>query len=144
SAERAPGGRLAPRPGHPPGLAWRRVARAVTEGDGAARAVHAPPGRGADSHADARACVGLRLRRAVERCRSVRAVPAAQDRPPLRPRGSRNGARGRLQIVDPDRLTAVPVRIRLAVLFAVATAATITVGGVVFVRSLESGLRSSL
>ncbi len=38
----------------------------------------------------------------------------------------------------------MPVRIRLAVLFAVATAATITVGGVVFVRSLESGLRSSL
>src|SRR3954471_9021415 len=66
--------------------AGRHRARPVGQGVRTARAVPAPPGRGADPHADPRARVGLRLRRRVQRRRPVRAVPAPQGRPAVRRR----------------------------------------------------------
>ena len=62
----------------------REVRRPEPEGVRAARAVHAPPGRGAEPDRDARARLGLRVRRDLERHRRLRALPAREDRPPVR------------------------------------------------------------
>ena len=74
--------------------AWRGSTElALAEGDGPARAVHAPRRRGDHPHPDPRARLGLRVRRALERRRSVRRLPPQEDRqavrtprPPDRPR----------------------------------------------------------
>src|SRR5205807_3961935 len=85
----------------------------------AAGGVHEPPRRGALARGAARACVGSRLREPLEHRRRVRALPAREDRPAVRPSWHRNGARLRL---SPERrwwrLRRLPWRLRLTLTFA--------------------------
>ena len=78
-------GRPEARPGGETGLAGRDRTAAFPEGVLAARTVPAASRRRAHPLADHRGCVGLRLRRRLERRRPVRELPAAQDRHPVRP-----------------------------------------------------------
>ena len=96
AAERARGGRPAPRPGDSPRLAGLRPDPALGQGVRAARDVHAPARRGALAPAPARARVGLRLREPLERRRRLHRPPAQQDRRAVRPALARDGPGSRL------------------------------------------------
>ena len=86
----APGGargrRPAPRSRHAAGLARRGGDPPLLEGVRAHGGVHAPARRGPEPVPAARLRVGLRLREPLERRRGLRALPAREDRPPLRRR----------------------------------------------------------
>src|SRR5262249_60532428 len=125
------GRRSGTRPGPPPRHPRRRGDRFEPEGVRAPRPVHAARRRGPQPHDDPRARLGLRLRRHLERRRRLRAVPAREDRPAVRPRDARNRPRGRLPAPDRRvRLRPRTLRGRLTLVFALVTAALFLLVGV--------------
>ena len=87
-------------PARAQGLAGRGRDPALGEGVQPARGVHAPARPGAEPAPAARARLGLRLREPLERGRRLRPLPAREDRPAVRPRLARDGARRRLPAPD--------------------------------------------
>ena len=68
---------------------WRRRSSRCSRRSCAARASCSPATR-------CSSCVGPRVRESLERRRRLRALPAREGRPPVRPRVARDGARARL------------------------------------------------
>ena len=77
----------------------------------------------------ARARLGLRLREPLERRRRLRALPAGEDRPPLRRGLARDGARRRLPASRTAAAEPLPIRVRLTLAFAVAMAVVLLGAG---------------
>ena len=78
----------------------------------------------------ARVGVGPGVRAALERRRGVRALPAREDRPPLRCEVDRDGAGRRLPAAEGRRrVSRVPIRIRLTAAFALAMVVVLTAAG---------------
>src|SRR3954469_8065350 len=96
AAGRGRGRRPQPRPRPARGARGRRADRPFGEGVLAARDADAPARRGALALRPDRARVGLRLRAAVERGRGLRAAPAREGRPAVRPALDRDRSRRRL------------------------------------------------
>ena len=97
--------------------AWRgeTLAAAVGQGVRAARGLHAPARRGPVALRPHRAGLGRELRAPLQRGRRLRAPAARQDRPPVRHRLDRDGARRGLPAVrSPEQLlSSLPLRVRL-------------------------------
>src|ERR671910_1195971 len=146
AARGARGGRAAARPGHPPGLARPAQHRAVHQGVRAAGGVHAPPRRRAEPAGAARACLGLRLREPLERDRRVRALPAREDRPPVRRAEHRDGTRRRLPAARGRRreLNRLPVRTRLTLAFTAVMAVVLLAVGLFVYTQVGSDLEAAL
>src|SRR5262249_39284737 len=133
------------RPGDTPCVARRGGGPAVAEGVRAARGVHAPAGRGAVAPAAARACVGLRLRQSLQRCRRLRPLPAREGRPPLRSELARDSPRRGLSAPCERRVVSrLPISARLAAVFAVAMAVVLFAAGWFVYARVASDLSHAL
>src|SRR5205085_12351874 len=117
--------------------------RALREGVRAVGDADAPPGRGDLPHPAARACMGPRLRGAIERRGRVYPPVAREGRPSIRARDNRNGPWRRLPVARP-RVIRLPIRARLAAAFAVAMALVLTATGVLLYSRLGDDLSAAL
>ena len=103
------------------------------------------PGTRAQPAAAVRRRLGRRLRAPLERCRGVRALPAREDRSPIRGHLDRNGAWGRLPDATRRRAARAmtrswPIRVRLTVAFAAATTLLLIVAGLFVYQRLYADL----
>ena len=137
---RARGGRPAPRSGHAPGLARRRP-RSTS--------------RRRSSRCSRRSCAGpatcssrlellehawdFELREPLERDRRLRALPAREDRPPVRRRVDRDRARRRLPAAADGgvALSRLPIRIRLTLAFTLVMAVVLVAVGLFVYSRVE-------
>src|SRR5262249_46145315 len=106
--------------------------------------IHAAPGPRPLTAAPARARLGSRTRHALQPRRRVRALPAREDRPPVRRREHRNRARARLPPARGRRmLSRLPLRLRLSAAFALVMAIVLAATGLVIYRTFSADLSHS-
>src|SRR5207245_111433 len=144
SAARAPGRRSPPRSGRAPRVARRRGARSLRKGVRSARAVHAPSRADALPPATARRSVGHELRESLQPRRRLRPLRAREDRQAVRLPLDRNSARRRLPASGGRRMSALPLRLRLTLAFAIAMAALLAAMGLFVYARVGSALLSSV